>query len=124
MKRFPDEFFEQMYRLHGWEYKPGTSQRTPQAGKLVNKYIYDQLAPGVREEMERLNPKNEKGNRSHKHRQHLTDGTGLTALDRQISTVTTLMRISENREHFEELFNRAYPPRQARLPLVLDVDYA
>ena len=122
MKRFPDEFFKQIYRLNGWEYRPGQSKRTPYVGKLVNKYIYDQLAPGVRDELQRLNPKNEKGNRSHKHHQHLTEGTGMTALDRQISTVTTLMRISESKEQFEDLFEKAYPPAQPKLPLILDIE--
>lgn len=122
IKRFPDEFFKQIYRLNGWEYRPGQSQRTPYVGKLVNKYIYDKLAPGVRDELQRLNPKNENGNRSHKHHQHLTEGTGLTSLDRQISTVTTLMRISENKEQFEDLFDKAYPPAQPKLPLVLDME--
>lgn len=122
VKRFPDEFFEQIYRLNGWEYRPGTSKRTPYVGKLVNKYIYDQLPPGVKDELQRLNPKNALGNRAHRHHQHLTEGTGLTALDRQISTVTTLMRISDNKAEFEELFEKAYPPLQQKLPLVIEVD--
>ena len=29
LKTFPDEFFEQVYRLQGWEYSPGNSKRTP-----------------------------------------------------------------------------------------------
>lgn len=122
MKRFPDDFFQHIYRLNGWDYKPGQSKRTPYVGKLVNKYIYDQLAPGVREELQRLNPKNAKGNRPHKHHQHLTEGTGLTALDRQIAVVTTLMRISPTKDRFEELFEEAYPPAQQKLPLVVDVE--
>ena len=35
-KMFPDEFFEQVYRLQGWEYRPGTAKRTPYVGKLIN----------------------------------------------------------------------------------------
>ncbi|WP_171021105.1 P63C domain-containing protein [Glutamicibacter sp. V16R2B1] len=120
MKRFPDEFFKEIYRINGWAYKPGQSKRTPYVGKLVNKYIYDQLAPGVKEELQRLNPKNDNGNRSHKHHQHLTEETGLTALDRQISNVTLLLRISPTKEKFEELFEEAFPPPQQRLPLVIE----
>jgi hypothetical protein len=44
---FPDEFFREIYRLQGWEYKPGTSKRTPHVGKLVNKYVYEQLPNGA-----------------------------------------------------------------------------
>lgn len=118
---FPDEFFAQIYRLQGWEFKPGTSKRTPLVGKLVNKYIYDQLPPGVHEELRRVNPKTEKGYRKRKHHQHLTADTGHVHLDRQISTVTTLMRIAKDKRDFEDLFERAFPPAQGRLPLIIEV---
>jgi hypothetical protein len=98
MKTFPDEFFAQIYRLQGWEYRPGTSKRISYVGTLVNKYVYEQLPPGVLEELKRLNPRNERGNRSHKHFQFLTADTGNIHLDRQIATVTTLMRISDTKE--------------------------
>lgn len=123
IKRFPDEFFEQIYRLQGWEFRPGTSKRTPMVGKLINKYVYEQLPPGVLDELRRLNPVNENGNRSHRHHQHLTGGTGNTHLDKQISTITTLMRVAHTKREFEELFERAFPPPQERLPLVIEVDW-
>ena len=65
VKMFPDEFFEQIYRLEGWDYKPGTVKRTPYVGKLVNKYVYEQLPSGVLEELRALNPRTEKGYRKH-----------------------------------------------------------
>lgn len=119
-KMFPNEFFEQIYRLNGWDYRPGSAKRTPYVGKLVNKYIYEQLPPGVLDELRELNPVTDKGWRKHKHFQFLTADTGNTHLDRQISTVTTLMRIAGSKEEFEDLFERAFPPPQMRLPLVLD----
>jgi hypothetical protein len=121
VKTFPDEFFKEVYRLQGWEFRPGTSKRTPQVGKLVNKYIYDQLPPGVHEELRRLNPRTDKGYRRHKHHQYLTADTGNVHLDRQISTITTLMRIARDKCDFEDMFERAFPPVQARLPLIIDV---
>lgn len=121
VKTFPDDFFREIYRLQGWEYKPGTSKRTPHVGKLVNKYIYDQLPPGVHDELRRRNPRTEKGYRAHKHHQLLTNGTGISHLDKQIAAVTTLMRVSDDKAQFEELFDRAYPPAQTKLPLMIDV---
>ncbi len=122
IKTFPDEFFQQIYRLQGWAYRPGTSKRTPYVGKLVNKYIYEQLPEGVLDELERRNPRTERGYRAHKHHQLMTVDTGSIHLDRQISTVTTLMRIANTKREFESMFERAFPPAQARLPLVIDVD--
>jgi hypothetical protein len=60
--------------------------------------------------------------RRHKHHQYLTAETGNTHLDRQISTVTTLLRISDDKHHFEQLFDRAFPPVQPKLPFVVDLD--
>lgn len=120
VKTFPDEFFREIYRLQGWEYRPGTSQRTPYVGKLIKHYVYEQLPGGVLEELERVNPSTS-GRRSRKHHQHLTADTGNAHLDKQISTVTTLMRIARDLPEFEDLFERAFPPPQTRLPLIIEV---
>lgn len=122
VRRFPPEFFEEIYRLQGWEYKAGTSKRTPYVGKLVNKYIYEQLPPGVLDQLRQLNPRSDSGYRPHKFHQFLTADTGNPHLDKQISTVTTLLRISRSKREFEDLFERAFPPPQARLPLIIDLD--
>lgn len=119
LRTFPNEFFREIYRLEGWEFKPGTSKRTPLVGKLVNYSIYEQLPQGVLAELRRLNPRTEKGYRAHKHFQFLTTDTGNVHLDRQISVVMTLMRIADDKHHFIELFEKAFPPAQPRLPLVL-----
>ncbi|AQA13044.1 hypothetical protein BV401_24030 [Streptomyces malaysiensis subsp. malaysiensis] len=120
IKMFPDAFFEQIYRLQGWEYKPGTSKRTPYVGKLVNRYIYRQLPPGVLEQLQQANPRRANGHRRHKHHQHLTADTGNVHLDKLISTVTMLMKVSKSKDEFEELFARAFPEPQLRLPLEPD----
>jgi hypothetical protein len=121
VRMFPDDFFEQVFRLNGWEFKPGNTKRNPQTGKLINRYIYDQLPPGVHDELRRRNPRTEKGYRRHKHHQYLTADTGNVHLDRQVATVTTLMRIAKDKREFEELFERAFPPPQPKLPLVIAV---
>ena len=94
----------------------GTSKRTSYVGKLINRYIYDELPEGVHEELARLNPRNERGYRPRKFHQFLTADTGNAHLDKQISTVTTLMWISRSKTEFEDLFERAFPPTQPRLP--------
>lgn len=121
VRRFPDDFFREIYRLQGWEFRPGTSKRSPYVGKLIKHYVYEQLPDGVLVELERMNPANEKGHRARKHHQHLTASTGNAHLDRQISTVTTLMRIARDRDEFEDLFERAFPPAQEKLPLKIEV---
>jgi hypothetical protein len=121
VRTFPNEFFKQMYRLQGWAYKPGTSRRTPYVGHLINKYVYEQLPPGVLAELRKLNPMTEKGYRKHKHFQFLTSDTGNEHLDRQITAVVTLMKISDSKGEFEANFDKAFKKEQMRLPLVVDV---
>jgi hypothetical protein len=124
VKLFPDEFFREIYRLQGWEYRAGTSKRTPHVGKLINQYVYDQLPAGVHAELRRLNPTDDNGRRKRKHHQHLTADTGHPHLDKQIAAVTMLMRIARSRTEFADMFERAFPPLQPRLPLVIDVEPA
>ena len=46
VQTFPDEFFREIYRLHDWEFWPGTSRRTPHVGKLIKHYIYEVCPDG------------------------------------------------------------------------------
>jgi hypothetical protein len=122
VKTFPDEFFRQIYRLQNWPYRAGNAKRTPYVGRLINKYVYEPLPPGVLDELRLRNPVTERGYRKHKHFQLLTADTGDLHLDRQIATVTTLMRVSTDKNQFDELFDRAFQKAyQERLPLVIPV---
>ena len=96
-RRFPHEFFREVYRLHNWEYRAGCVKHPQYVGKFIIKYIYDALPPSVLEELKRRLPKNEHGNRRAKLWQLLTVDTGIPHIDRQITTVLTLMQISANK---------------------------
>jgi hypothetical protein len=124
-RMFPEEFFRQIYRVHSWPYKPGNAKRTPFVGHLINKCVYGQLPSGVLEELRRLNPVSESGWRKRKHFQHLTADTGNEHLDRQITSLITLMRISDSRKELEHNFAKAFSrhpvPLQQRLALTIDV---
>jgi P63C domain-containing protein len=75
-KTFPDEFCREIFRLRGWEFQEATVKRTPLIGKITLDLVYDRLAPGVRQRLEEINPKNEKGYRKHKLFQRLTEDVG------------------------------------------------
>lgn len=79
---------------------------------------------GFKDELQRRNLRSEAGYRRYKHHQFLTPDTGNPHLDKQISHVTMLMRISQDKLEFEALFERAFPPKeyQTRLPLIVEVD--
>jgi hypothetical protein len=112
LKAFPDEFFRQIYRLHGWEYKEGSMQGPRYVGKLINKYVYEHLPPEVLVELKRRNP-SVNGRRGHRHHQLLTEQFGIPTVDRQIIRVVTLMQVSKDKAAFQELYDRAFPPSGA-----------
>lgn len=118
---FPDMFFQEIYRLYGWDYKPGNSKRPGYVGTIINTYIYDRLPEGVADQLRRVNPKTGSGSRARKHHQHLTIDTGNIALDRQIQTVTTLMQVSNDLDEFRMLFARKFPDASGRRVLRLTV---
>ena len=75
-KRFPDEFYREIFRLRGWQWQGMKINRPQVVGRYTNDIVWDRLAPGVREELERLNPKTKKGERRSKHHQWLTYDIG------------------------------------------------
>lgn len=98
-KRFPDEFYRQMFRLKGWEYK---GKNKPQyVGKLTNHYIYEQLPDGVLEELKQKTPKSKRLHQS------LTEQVGVPHLDKQLQKTIALMQASDSWEEFETLFDKA-----------------
>ena len=108
-KTFPDDFYREMFRLRGWEFKEDTVKRTQLIGKFTLDLVYDRLAPGVRERLEEVNPKNEKGHRKHKLFQRLTEDIGDPSLRAHLASVITLMRVSDDWPNFMRMMNRALP---------------
>ena len=108
-KRFPDSFYEEMFRLHGWDYDPESVARPSVVGKFTNTYVYEQLPPGVINELRSVNPKDDQGRRKNRHHQFLTDQVGHPHLERQIAATTTLMRAAEDWPNFKRMFARAFP---------------
>jgi len=121
-KRFPDEFYRQLFRLRGWNYSPPSVKRPKFVGKLTNELIYEKLPPGVLEELRKKNPTVRSGYRKHKHHQFLIEDIGNPHLERHISSVTTLMRASSNWRIFERLFKRAFSPEQPEQLEMFDED--
>lgn len=116
-KRFPDEFYKQLFRLQGWQFNPLSNKRPRLIGKLTKNIVYERISRDVLEELEKKNPPNASGNRRHKHHQFLTEDIGHPALDKHISGVIALMRASSNKAQFQRALQRAYPLPEEQLKL-------
>ncbi len=66
---FPEEFFRQIYRLHGWTYIPGNISRPQVIGNMINKWIYEYLRDGVLTALREKNRTTDAGHRKHRHHQ-------------------------------------------------------
>lgn len=117
-QRFPEEFYQHLFRLKGWTYPPTSAKRPKIIGKLTEELVYKRLPPGVLEKIREENPVVYKGGtRKRRHHQHLSGDVGNPHLERQLISVTTLLRISRTWEEFKDVFERSHPdsPHQLRL---------
>jgi P63C domain len=121
-KVFPDEFYEQMFRLQGWRYTPGTSHRPIHAAKLTNDLVYSRLAPKVLEELQAITPKDGKGRRKHKYHQRLTADVGNPRLREHLASVIVLMKATTRWSAFYAMLNRALPRFNETMDLPLPIE--
>ena len=122
-KRFPDIFYQELFRLNGWDFTVnGIRKRPGVIGKWTNILVYDQLPPGVLDELKKKTPKGEKGKRKHKYHQLLTDDFGEPHLSAIINQDITLFMLSNNMKHMWEQFEllKSRQAGQLELPFVFD----
>jgi hypothetical protein len=120
-KRFPDEFYQHIFRLRGWQWK-GRSKNPPQVVAAYTKdIVYARLAPSILQELEKRNPI-EGGRRRGAHHQWLTEDVGHPALAQHLHAVITLMRVSKTWGQFKHMLDLAHPKRGDTLQLPLMAD--
>lgn len=107
-KIFPDEFYQEIFRLRGWKWKSVGGRRPPLVGKLTNEIVYGRLPPPVVEELRTKEPKVE-GRRKNPLHQWLTPDFGHPTLSALLIGELALMRASADWPRFIRLLNRAYP---------------
>ena len=121
-KTFPIEFYRQIFRLKGWP-DVNAIKRPSVIGRYTNDLIYDRLAPGLLEELQKRNPRDqETGRREHKHHQWFTTDFGHPKLKEHIAGVMAIMRLSNPNswESFKRRMDIAYPKTGAQIPINLD----
>lgn len=119
-KRFPDEFYQEIFRLKGWNWS--FLKRPSYVGKLTTDLVYERITPGLLEELEKRNPKDEKGNRKGRHHQLMTDEVGHPALAQHLYAVIGLMRASTTWDGFYRLLQRSFGKKNEQISMSLDDD--
>jgi P63C domain-containing protein len=108
-KRFPDEFYNEIFRLRGWDWERKGSRRPVQVAKDTINLVYLRMLPDLVKELEDRNPKDEKGRRRAKHHQFFSVDVGSPALNAHLHAVITLMRAFDSWEEFKQKLDRSLP---------------
>lgn len=108
-KCFPDEFYKEMFRLKGWEWKGMSVNRPSVVGTYTNNIVYARLAPGVLVELEKRNPPSISGQRKTRHHQWLTDDIGHPELNKHLHAVVALMKNSNDWGQFTRSLAKVFP---------------
>lgn len=118
-KKFPDEFYHEIFRLRQWTWKGMRVNRPQCVATYTNDLIYARLAPGILQELEARNPVKENGRRVSKHFQWLTNDVGHPALAQHLHAIIGFMRASDTWDEMMHLVNRAFPKRKDTLGMDL-----
>jgi len=108
VKTFDDEFYKEMFRLHGYAYDPASVKR-PMIFAKRTEDIYNRLAPGAREELQSLVKRGSSGRPSEKLFQHLTETDGYKALTNILHDAKIVMKLSNNPNDYHKKLDRIHP---------------
>lgn len=120
-KRFPDEFYRQIYRLRGWSWPPTGRAKPPILGHITNDIVYDRLPDGVLNKLRELNPTDEESRRrKYKHHQFLSAEVGQPDLRDHILQILPLMKVSKTWDGFKNLIGKVFPKKGDQTMLDLE----
>jgi hypothetical protein len=126
VKTFPDEFYENIYKLKNWTWPGMSKNRYSVVAHYTNDLVYERLAPGLKDELQKKNPKNEKGRRSAKNTQWLTSQIGHPMLAQHLYSLMMFQRLALSQGHgwnrFVKMVDRVHPKKGATLDLPFDED--
>ncbi len=118
VKTFAPDFYKEIFRLYGWNYADNAGKPSV-LGHLTNNLVYKRLAPGVKDELHRLTPRDQKGHLKNKLFQRLTQNIGHPKLREHLAGVTMLLKYSRDWKQFMERLDREFPSweKGTKLPL-------
>ena len=93
-KKFPDEFYENIYKLRGWVWPGMNKNRYSVVAHYTRDLVYERMAPGLLKELEAKTPKDDKGNRDNKLHQWLSGDVGDPMLASHLQSILTLQRLA------------------------------
>jgi hypothetical protein len=119
VKTFDDDFYKEMFRIHGYSYDPDTVKR-PMIFAKRTEDIYNRLAPGAREKLQMLVRRGPSGRPTEKLFQHLTQDEGYQALKELLHDAKLCMKLSSDPRDYLRKLDRIHPRFNETIPLPLE----
>lgn len=124
VKKFPDEFYENIYKLKGWVWPGMRKNRFSVVAQYTTDLVYDRIAPTLTEELKSKSPPNEKGGRPNKLHQWLTEDVGDPMLTRHLHTLVMFQRLALAQNfgwhRFVKMVDQVLPKKGSSLELPLN----
>lgn len=125
-KKFPDEFYENIYKLKGWIWPGMQKNRFSVVAHYTRDLVYERIAPGLLQELESKTPKDERGNRQNKLHQYLTEDVGDPLLAQHIHSLIMFQRLAISSGYgwnrFVKMVDQVLPKRGVTLDIPFPPD--
>lgn len=122
-KRFPDEFYENIYKLKNWPWPGMGKNRFSVVAHYTRDLVYERLAPGVLDQLTTKSPKNDKGHRPNKLHQWLTEDVGHPMLAQHLHSLIMFQRLAIASgfgwHRFVKMVDQVLPKKGSTLELAL-----
>ena len=122
-KRFPDEFYENIYKLKNWPWPGMKKNRFSVVAHYTRDLVYERLGPGVLQELEARSPRNDNGDRANKLHQWLSDDVGHPMLSQHMHSLIMFQRLAIANGHgwqrFVKMVDQVLPKKGVTMELPL-----
>lgn len=123
-KKFPDEFYENIYKLRGWQWQGMTVNRYSVVAHYTNDLVYERMAPGLLKELQERSPKKNTGERPNKLHQWLNTDIGNPMLAQHLHTIINFQRLAivngYGWERFIKTIDQVMPRKGETLEMTLN----
>ncbi|MBU1150450.1 MAG: P63C domain-containing protein [Proteobacteria bacterium] len=120
-KTFPDEFYENIYKLKGWRWPGMQKNRFSIVAHYTRDLVYERIAPGLLQQLEARSPKNRNGHRKNKFFQWLTEDIGHPILAQHLHSLIMFQRLALSNGHgwnrFLRMVDKVLPKKGTTIEL-------
>lgn len=126
VKKFPDEFYENIYKLRNWVWPGMQTNRYSVVAKYTTDLIYDRMASGLTKALIEKSPMTEAGVRANKLHQWLSPEVGDPMLAAHMQSVLTVQRLAIANgwgwAKFIKMMDQVMPRKGQTLEIPLDMN--